>query len=588
MSDSGTGTHEPGLKVVNVDASHYPLQIINWTDAKEVDLDQEIGRYEYLDDSNKTRRGIIMSNCKGIIENQPTVLDLIESIETPICFIREPCSHAVQLHGLCALCGQDLTRVHYSGFSQASRATINLTHDSKGVTVSTHEAGRIDSENITRLLNTNMLTMLLDLDQTVIHATVDTTVKEWLSDPDNPDYPTLKLSALIHYRPGTREFLEEMYNLYEMHIYTMGTRNYAFAVANILDPTKKYFKDRILSRDDSGSFVHKSIQRLFPVDQSMVVAIDDRSDVWNWSPSLIKVRPYNFFIGIGDINEPLKENSSIIYYVYRIVEPIEKDEKAPKGPKPKPKLCDDDAELEYLIKSLKNLHKQFFDHYKLHDTKNDIGKLLPSLKSRVLEGVHLVFSGLIQIRHDPSTHDLWILATQFGAKCYKDLNDQVTHVVATKKGTIKVNQAKDKDIWIVKPEWLIDSLSQWEKLKENDYLLDSSILRLVNNDQMIPVNMVLVNDDWNTMDKEVDEALLDSDDSEDTEELQPTLKPEIEQQSLSLKIESTDDDDDGWLNDEIDDILNNSPTVASVVQDQTLNTGGSLGTILGKRKLEQD
>jgi RNA polymerase II subunit A-like phosphatase len=58
-----------------------------------------------------------------------------------------------------------------------------------------------------------------------------------------------------------------MYEKYEMHIYTMGTRNYAHAVANILDPEKKLFKDRILSRDDSGSFIHKSIQRLFPVDQ---------------------------------------------------------------------------------------------------------------------------------------------------------------------------------------------------------------------------------------------------------------------------------------------------------------------------------
>src|SRR5690606_25031431 len=34
----------------------------------------------------------------------------------------------------------------------------------------------------------------------------------------------------------------------------------------------------------------------------MVVIIDDREDVWKWSPNLIKVRPYNFFVGIGDIN----------------------------------------------------------------------------------------------------------------------------------------------------------------------------------------------------------------------------------------------------------------------------------------------
>lgn len=54
-------------------------------------------------------------------------------------------------------------------------------------------------------------------------------------------------------RPETRELLEDLYDKYEMHIYTMGTKNYAYQVAKVLDPTKKYFQDRILSRDDSGS-----------------------------------------------------------------------------------------------------------------------------------------------------------------------------------------------------------------------------------------------------------------------------------------------------------------------------------------------
>ena len=40
----------------------------------------------------------------------------------------------------------------------------------------------------------------------------------------------------------------------------------------------------------------KSLDRLFPTDQSMVVIIDDRADVWSgglqfWSPNLIKVVP---------------------------------------------------------------------------------------------------------------------------------------------------------------------------------------------------------------------------------------------------------------------------------------------------------
>lgn len=35
----------------------------------------------------------------------------------------------------------------------------------------------------------------------------------------------------------------------------------------------------------------KSLVRLFPTDQSMVVVIDDRSDVWGDCPNLVKVVP---------------------------------------------------------------------------------------------------------------------------------------------------------------------------------------------------------------------------------------------------------------------------------------------------------
>jgi RNA polymerase II subunit A-like phosphatase len=111
--------------------------------------------------------------------------------------------------------------------------------------------------------------------------------------PESPTEYHIKL------RPGTREFLERVDKDYEMHIYTMGTRNYAHAIAAIIDPDQSYFKERILSRDESGSFVTKSIQRLFPCDQSMVVVVDDRGDVWNWSPNLIKVFPCKWYFSLG-------------------------------------------------------------------------------------------------------------------------------------------------------------------------------------------------------------------------------------------------------------------------------------------------
>lgn len=54
-------------------------------------------------------------------------------------------------------------------------------------------------------------------------------------------------------RPGWKEFLQETANMYEMHVYTMGTRAYAEEVCAAIDPDGKIFGGRLLSRDESGS-----------------------------------------------------------------------------------------------------------------------------------------------------------------------------------------------------------------------------------------------------------------------------------------------------------------------------------------------
>lgn len=41
----------------------------------------------------------------------------------------------------------------------------------------------------------------------------------------------------------------------------------------------------------------KDLKRLFPTDQSMVVVIDDRGDVWGEIPNLVKVIPCESFFG---------------------------------------------------------------------------------------------------------------------------------------------------------------------------------------------------------------------------------------------------------------------------------------------------
>ncbi|KAJ2967974.1 hypothetical protein NUW58_g10325 [Xylaria curta] len=200
------------------------------------------------------------------------------------------------------------------------RATVSMVHDNVALTVSHGQAARAEMQLQRRLLKERKLSLVVDLDQTIIHACIEPTIGEWQQDPTNPNYESVKevrsfqlddgprglASGCWYYikmRPGLFEFLERMAEIFELHVYTMGTRAYALNIAKIVDPTQKLFGNRVISRDENGSMTAKSLQRLFPVSTNMVVVIDDRADVWPHNrPNLIKVTPYDFFKGIGDIN----------------------------------------------------------------------------------------------------------------------------------------------------------------------------------------------------------------------------------------------------------------------------------------------
>ncbi|KAK0724905.1 hypothetical protein B0H67DRAFT_118407 [Lasiosphaeris hirsuta] len=244
------------------------------------------------------------------------------SRDGPCMVIKEACSHEIQFQGLCAICGKDMTEVNWAAETRdTERAPISMVHDQTNLTVSTVQAQRTENDLQQRLLESRKLSLVVDLDQTIIHACIDPTVGEWQKDPDNPNHDSVKdvksfqlddggprgvargCWYYIKMRPGLEQFLRRVSELYELHVYTMGTRAYAQSVARIVDPDQKLFGNRVISRDENGNMFSKSLQRLFPVSTNMVVIIDDRADVWPRNrPNLIKVSPYDFFKGIGDIN----------------------------------------------------------------------------------------------------------------------------------------------------------------------------------------------------------------------------------------------------------------------------------------------
>ncbi|AET39639.1 protein serine/threonine phosphatase Ecym_4610 [Eremothecium cymbalariae DBVPG len=269
-----------------------------------------------------------------------TLGDEFVNSQCTVAEIKQPCTHDVTYGGLCVQCGQTVEDEQTSGSLLDNQAKLTMSHTNMNIRISEKQAYTLEKSAQKQLREARKLVLVVDLDQTVIHCGVDPTIGEWSKDPDNPNYeslkdvrsfslheepvlppfymgpkpPTRKCWYYVKLRPGLQDFFSNIAPHFELHIYTMATRTYALEIAKIIDPDGTLFGDRILSRDENGSLTQKSLERLFPMDQSMVVIIDDRGDVWNWCENLIKVVPYDFFVGIGDINSnflPRQQNSML-------------------------------------------------------------------------------------------------------------------------------------------------------------------------------------------------------------------------------------------------------------------------------------
>ncbi|XP_075534342.1 RNA polymerase II subunit A C-terminal domain phosphatase-like isoform X1 [Dermacentor variabilis] len=216
------------------------------------------------------------------------------------------CTHPVVMKDLCAECGADLRELGEAVPTAADVASVSMIHNVPELRVTQEQARQLGKADEERLRSLRKLVLLVDLDQTLIHTTsnyVPPDVKGvhhfQLCGPQSPWYHT-------RVRPRTQHFLEQVSQLYELHICTFGARPYAHAIAALLDPDGRYFSHRILSRDECFNPTSKTgnLRALFPCGDSMVCIIDDREDVWNFAPNLVPVKPYLFFDKTGDINAP--------------------------------------------------------------------------------------------------------------------------------------------------------------------------------------------------------------------------------------------------------------------------------------------
>ncbi|KAF5403457.1 hypothetical protein PHET_03114 [Paragonimus heterotremus] len=154
----------------------------------------------------------------------------------------EPCNHHIVMKDLCAECGANLRRE--GGISgeriEDASAKIPMVHAIPELHVSETVAAELALQDEQSLLAARKLVLLVDLDETVLHTTND--------------------------------------------------------------PQAFHYKDLCMSLSINAGFPSHSNRALFPRGLNMVCIIDDRGEVWDWSPHLIQVKPYRFFQGAHDIN----------------------------------------------------------------------------------------------------------------------------------------------------------------------------------------------------------------------------------------------------------------------------------------------
>nr|CAH7728204.1 unnamed protein product [Callosobruchus chinensis] len=139
-------------------------------------------------------------------------------------------------------------------------------------------------------------------------------------------------------------------------------------------------------------------------------------------------------------------------------------------------IDDPDDYLLYLEDILKRIHLAFYEEYDKLEAGDipDLKVVIPKVRSHVLKGCRLVFSGLVPNRMKLEDSKVYQVATSLGAEVTQDITDKTTHLVAVRPGTVKVNAGRrQRNLKIVTPDWLWCCAERWDHVDERIFPLNS-------------------------------------------------------------------------------------------------------------------
>jgi len=99
----------------------------------------------------------------------------------------------------------------------------------------------------------NKKTLVLDLDETLVHSSLENELPQDPSQGEQLRYDFTfpvhlgedRYDVYVYVRPGAIEFLEKMQELFEVVIFTASQKMYAEKLLNILDPERRFIRHRL-------------------------------------------------------------------------------------------------------------------------------------------------------------------------------------------------------------------------------------------------------------------------------------------------------------------------------------------------------
>ena len=197
---------------------------------------------------------------------------------------------------MCVSCGQAVAS------SRKRALLLKHVHPTAQLQVGDQDAVRCKMSHMQQLLRSRKLVLVLDLDHTMLHSDVregmsDTDV--WRASAASDVHSLLGGSLVTKLRPHARPFLARAREMFDLCIYTMGTRAYAAEVRAVLDPEGRLFSS-VISRDDSTAGSAAKDLDVLMADPQVTLIVDDCPCMWpNHGDNVFGIAPYRFFRRAG-------------------------------------------------------------------------------------------------------------------------------------------------------------------------------------------------------------------------------------------------------------------------------------------------